>query len=130
MVLLTSVKAIEPVRNSAQYGTATNGEASMPVTKDFVEQRRREKRIPCDPSRVRITAEGSLATVGGYVVDVSRSGLKLRTDEYLRIGAEVAVEMDGLLIRGTIRYRYAQKTKSAAAFEIGIKTDALAQSRG
>jgi PilZ domain len=59
----------------------------MPAIKAFVEQRRREKRIPCDPSRVRITAEGSLTTVEGYVVDVSRSGLKLRTDEYLRIGA-------------------------------------------
>jgi hypothetical protein len=100
----------------------------MPVIKDCVEQRRREKRIPCDPSRVRITTEGGVATVEGYVVDVSRSGLKLHTDEYFRIGVPVAIEMDGLLIRGTIRYRCAQKTKSAS-FEIGMKIDAPAQFR-
>jgi hypothetical protein len=100
----------------------------MPVINDCVEQRRREKRIPCDPSRVRITTEGGLATVEGYVVDVSRSGLKLRTDEYFRIGVPVAIEMDGLLIRGTIRYRCAQKTKPAS-FEIGMKIDAPAQFR-
>jgi hypothetical protein len=101
----------------------------MPAIKAFVQQQRREKRIPCDPSRVRITAEDSLATVDGYAVDVSRSGLKLRTDEYFRIGAHVAVEMNGLLIRGTIRYRCAQKTTSAS-FEIGMKIDAPATYQG
>jgi PilZ domain len=96
----------------------------MPVIKGFVEQRRREKRIPCNPSRVRITAEGDLATIEGYVVDVSQSGLKLGTDKYLRIEARVAVEMNGLLIRGTIRYRCVPKT-SSGSFEMGMKIDAL-----
>jgi PilZ domain len=91
-----------------------------------LEHRTREKRIPCDPSTVRITAEGDLATVEAYVVDASKSGLKLRTDKYFRIGARVAVEMNGLLIRGTIRYRCVQKT-SSASYDAGMKIDEAAQ---
>jgi PilZ domain len=97
----------------------------MLVIERFVERRRREKRIPCDHVMVRITADGSLTTVEGYVVDVSNSGLKLRTDNYFRTGVRVAVEMNGLLIRGTIRYRCVQKTDSES-FAIGIKIEAPA----
>ena len=77
------------------------------------QRRRVEKRIRCNLSRVRITAEGDLETVEGYVVDVSKSGLMLRVDRYFRLGRKVAVEMNGLLIRGSIRYRCVQAENPA-----------------
>jgi PilZ domain len=92
-----------------------------------LEHRTREKRIPCDPSTVRITAEGDLETVDGYVVNVSKSGLKLRTDKYFRCARKVAIEMAGLLIRGSIRYRCVQTT-NPGSFEMGVRIDDVASS--
>ncbi|MGI8960310.1 MAG: PilZ domain-containing protein [Bryobacteraceae bacterium] len=84
--------------------------------------RRVENRIPCNLSRVRITAEGDLATVEGQVVDVSKSGLRLRTDKYFPLARKVAVEMDGLLIRGSIRYRCVLKG-NPGSFDMGLLFD-------
>jgi hypothetical protein len=85
-------------------------------------KRRADKRIPCNPSRVRITAEGDLTTVEGYVLDVSKSGLRLRTDRYFPRARNVAVEMSGLLIRGSIRYCCAQK-ENPRSFDLGLRID-------
>jgi hypothetical protein len=85
-------------------------------------KRRVEKRIACNPSRVRITADGDLATVEGYVVDVSKSGLRLCAEKYFPRARKVAVEMSGLLIRGSIRYCCVQKG-NPESFDMGLRID-------
>jgi PilZ domain-containing protein len=98
----------------------------LQVIESSVQRRRAGKRIPCDLAKVRITAEGDLTTVEGRVVDVSKSGLRLRVHKdfgrHFKHGPKVVVEMDGLLIRGRIRWCSAQKT-NREALEIGLQIE-------
>src|SRR4051812_2799428 len=88
-------------------------------------ERRLEKRIPCTLSAVRITAEGDLETVAGYVMNVSKSGVRLRTEKYFRCRQKVAVEIVDLLIRGSIRYRTV-RSGHPESFEMGLWIDEVA----
>ncbi len=58
-------------------------------------------------------------------MDVSKSGLRLRSDKYFRLAQKVAVEMDGLLIRGSIRYRCVQKG-NPESFDMGLRIEEVA----
>ena len=87
-----------------------------------VRQRRLEKRIPCDPSPVRITPEYDFGTVEGSVVDVSKSGLRLRLPKNFRRGAKITAEMNGLVIIGSIRY-CREHEKNRGFFDMGLRID-------
>src|SRR5436853_1331915 len=94
------------------------------VMESSVQRRRAGKRIPSDLAKVRITAEGDLTTVEGRVVDVSKSGLRLRVHKnfgrHFNRGPKVVVEMDGVIIRGRIRWCSAQKT-NREGLEMGLQ---------
>jgi len=91
---------------------------TLQLIESSVQRRRAGKRIVCDLAKARITAEGDLTTVEGRVVDVSKSGLRLRVHKdfgwHFKRGAKAMVEMDGLLIRGRIRWCSEQKTTHEA----------------
>ena len=90
----------------------------LQLIESSVQRRRAGKRILSDLAKVRITAEGDLTTVEGRVVDVSKSGLRLRVHKdfarHFNRGPKVVVEMDGLIIRGRIRWCSAQKMNREA----------------
>jgi hypothetical protein len=85
-----------------------------------LERRKEERRLPCDPSPVRVLAEGHLTFVSGYFLNVSKSGLGLCVDKPFQRGMRVTVEATRLLIRATVRHC---TQKANDSFVIGLQID-------
>jgi hypothetical protein len=89
-----------------------------------VDRRVQERRIPCDdPIPVRITAEDSHATSAcAHVINVSKSGLGLRSDKPFKRGMKITVDMNGAFISGDVCYCIHDRDNSAL-YKIGLKID-------
>jgi hypothetical protein len=83
-------------------------------------QRRRQKRIPCEPVAVQIQITG-VAIVQAHLLNVSQSGLRLLGKKRLERGLEVSVKMDGLLVSGHIRY--CVENCDTSSFDLGLQID-------
>ena len=88
------------------------------------ERRSQERRMSCDPSPVRILAEGGLAPVDGYFLNVSKSGLGLCADRPLPRGMKVTVETTRLLITASVRYCL---PKARGSFVVGLQIKDVAE---
>jgi hypothetical protein len=84
------------------------------------------RRISCDePIPVRITLEDSLATpvyAHAHVINVSKSGLGLRSDKPCKRGMKITVDMNGAFISGDVCYCIHDRD-NAAFYKIGVKID-------
>jgi PilZ domain len=85
------------------------------------ERRSKEKRIPCDPAPVQISPEGGLAAIHGYVVDVSKSGIRIRSNTRLQRGVKVTAKIHSVLMTG--RLRYCIQNRHTSSFDIGLQID-------
>jgi hypothetical protein len=88
------------------------------------DRRAQERRIPCDdPIPVRITVEDNCApSVYAHVLNVSTSGLGLRSDKPFKRGMKIIVEMNGAFISGDVCYCIHDRD-NATLYKIGVKID-------
>src|SRR5436853_292811 len=88
------------------------------------DRRTQERRVPCDdPIPVRITVEDSHATsVYAHVINVSKSGLGLRSDKPFKRGMKITLDMNGAFVSGDVCYCIHDRENSAL-YKIGVKID-------
>lgn len=83
--------------------------------------RRAEPRLTCNntPAKLTIIHSGvvSVTTIPAILVDVSKSGLRLRADIQTGTGQQVRIKMKTLIIFGEVRYCHAE----GAMFVSGVK---------
>src|SRR3954454_23957624 len=104
--------------------TVDSSQSELRPVETAPERRNQERRMPCDPSPVRILAEGGLAPVDGYFLNVSKSGLGLCVDRPLPRGVKVTVKTTRLLITGSVRYCL---PKAEGSFVIGLQIKDVAE---
>jgi PilZ domain len=85
--------------------------------------RRVDERRPCEPTPVRIFAEGDPSGIEALVVNVSKSGIGMRLDRRVTSGAKVRVEMKAIIITGSIRY--CTSSRDAGWFDVGLQIDTV-----
>jgi PilZ domain len=87
------------------------------------DRRVQERQMPCDPIPVRISAQDSHATsASAHVINVSKSGLCLRSDKPFKRGMKITVDMNGAFISGDVCYCIHDRDNSAL-YKIGLKID-------
>lgn len=90
---------------------------------ELLDDRRREPRIPVDTIPARLRAGDSGEPSVAHVLDISTSGLRVRVDEPLDVGAEATIWFDRTVATGRVRYC---RASGAASFEAGLcLTDVL-----
>jgi len=90
---------------------------------ELLDERRREPRVPVGaiPARLRTGENGESSAA--HVIDISTSGLRVRLNRALEVGAEATIWFDRTVATGRIRYC---RASGAEAFEAGVcLTDAL-----
>lgn len=105
----------------------TAGEAAAAARGALSIEKRREARYPTnDPAEVQVV-NGGTGRSSATVLDVSRSGLRLRLESILNKGAEVKITLQrNLIIFGQIRYCRPLKE----GFEAGVRIQDLSQISG
>lgn len=90
---------------------------------ELLDERRREPRVPVGAIPARLRTEEGAETHAAHVLDISTSGLRVRLDARLKVGAEATIWFDRTVATGQIRYCRASE---AGAFEAGLcLTDVL-----
>jgi hypothetical protein len=79
--------------------------------------RRREPRLPCNPTIVSAHVDGYDESVAARVVEVSKAGLQLHTEELLPVGTLVTIDMGGMLVMGHVRHCDERADK---AYTVGV----------
>ncbi|MEQ1885432.1 MAG: PilZ domain-containing protein [Bryobacteraceae bacterium] len=89
----------------------------MPMQENKPDERRREPRYPTLNRVVPVTADG----LGGFdaeILDVSRSGLRLKAQKAIPSERRLVLRIDHLEIEGTVRY---SRPNEDGSFDIGVK---------
>jgi hypothetical protein len=89
--------------------------------------RRKEPRIPQEPSLVRIaTDEGEFIPVIAQIANLSRSGIGLRTSKpvLLSPGTPLVIEVGSLLISGIVRY-CARSRVGSGPYDLGLEVESV-----
>jgi hypothetical protein len=87
------------------------------------DERRREQRVPVAAIPARLRANENAEPTPAHVLDISTSGLRVRLDLPLEVGAEVTIWFDRTVAAGRVRYC---RANGAGSFEAGLcLTDAL-----
>jgi hypothetical protein len=90
-------------------------------------ERRREPRVPVDtPARIKCLSPlmSTGPSLRATIVELSRSGMKLRMNRHFELGELVQVIVPEMFYLGTIRYCH----RAGAQFEAGIRLTEKIQS--
>src|ERR1700761_5885513 len=98
-------------------GLKTSDLQAMAAKADSTD-RRRELRLPCDPSTVTIEVADDEHPVRGEVVDVSRSGFFLRLSRQVSGGQLLRATFAHMIVLGKVRHCHAN---SAGTFDTGVE---------
>jgi hypothetical protein len=117
-----AVVAVRPAKFIHRVAQAIRDLRKTPAPAPGPPDRRRsgDKRIPCEPTKVRIAVEGEFVPVQAKVVNLSEVGVGLHvTNPYpLREGMQITIEMYPVLITGSIRY--CTRKSGTEPFQMGV----------
>jgi len=85
-------------------------------------ERRKEARYAVsEPATITVSQPAEFRPIDGQLVDVSRSGIRIRSPRAIHRGANLHVQLKNMVVFG--KARYCRTAKAPDAFEIGLAID-------
>lgn len=92
-------------------------------------ERRKEARyMVSEPAIITVSQPAEFRPIEGQVMDVSKSGVRIRSPRAIHRGANLHVQLKHMVVFG--KARYCRKTTASDAFEIGLAIDQVVLAPG
>jgi hypothetical protein len=79
--------------------------------------RRREVRLPCTVTVVRVQAGEHDAPATAQLVEISSIGMQLHTEEPMSVGTRLTIDTGGMRVRGAVRHC---EPRSEQSYTVGV----------